>query len=210
MKLKSPIKVFLIFFTFTLLASNDIHSQISQSDFKTAMELLWTNNATLLREVIIDVVDERGNSEQSIENLHKHQTDIGDALKPYYGYEISDKLTRLLDTNVTMAVNFLKAIRSDNADDLENAKQKWYKNTDELVTYLTGINAFLANNELTQLIRDYISSTIDEAITRLKKDSSADTVAYEKAHGLVVTIADMLADAVIKQFPEKFMQKSNF
>jgi hypothetical protein len=180
-------------------------SFVSQSDFKTTMEILWGDHVILTREVIIDVIDDRDGTNEAIENLRKNQRDIGNALRGYYGNNIADKLTSILDYHVTLAANFLKAIKADDANSLESAKQKWYANGDSIVTYLIETNSFLASNELTQMMRDHLAATIEEAFARFKKDTSADLAAYAKVHSQILLFADMLADGIIKQFPEKFI-----
>jgi hypothetical protein len=180
-------------------------SNVSQSDFKTSMEILWGQHAILTREVIIDIMDERNGTAQAIDTLRGNQRDIGNALRPYYGSSVADKLTALCDYHVTLAINFLKAVKSNDPNGLESAKQRLYAHGDTIVSYLTETNSFLASNELTQMMGDYLAATIEEALARFKKDSSADMSAYAKLHSQILLFADMLADGIIKQFPEKFI-----
>ena len=207
--MKIMIRILLLLFLIDISINNvcaQINgSYVSQSDFKTTMEILWGDHVILTREVIIDIIDERSGTTQAIDNLRRNQRDIGNALRPYHGNTVADKLTGLLDFQVTLAVNFLKAVKSDDANDLESAKQKWYANVDSIVSYLTETNSFLASNELTQIMHDHLAATIEEVLARFKKDSSADMTAYAKVHSQILLFADMLADGIIKQFPEKFI-----
>ena len=180
-------------------------SLVSQSDFRTTMEILLVDNTMLQRELIINIIDNRSGNDEAIENLRKKQIDIGNALRPYYRDEITNQLTKLLDGHVTASIEFFKAVKNEDANDLETAKQKWYTNADSILMYLDGSAPFVSSNEMTQAVHELLSATIDEALAHLKKNSTAETTAYEKVHGQIIIIADMFADAVIKQFPEKFI-----
>ena len=54
------------------------------------------------------------------------------------------------------------------------------------------------------MMNDHLKLTTDEAVQRIKKNYDADIVAYDKVHEEILKMSGMLADGIIKQFPEKF------
>ena len=54
------------------------------------------------------------------------------------------------------------------------------------------------------MMTDHLKLTTDEAVQRIKKNYDADVVAYDKVHDEILKMSAMLADGIIKQFPEKF------
>ena len=55
-----------------------------------------------------------------------------------------------------------------------------------------------------KIMHDHLNLTREKAVARQKKDYGADVKAYDKVHMEILSMADMLTDGIIKQFPEKF------
>ena len=54
------------------------------------------------------------------------------------------------------------------------------------------------------MMNDHLKLTTDEAVQRIKKNYDADVVAFDKVQEEILKMSAMLADGIIKQFPEKF------
>jgi hypothetical protein len=57
---------------------------------------------------------------------------------------------------------------------------------------------------MTTMWHDHLRLTKDEAVARLTKNYSADIVAFDQIETLANTMADSMADGIVKQFPDKF------
>jgi hypothetical protein len=185
--------------------SHDPHSAVlSQSDFKAAMRKLWEDHIVWTRNVILNVIDGLEGTDKAVERLLKNQDDIGNAVKPYYGDDAGKQLTQLLYTHITTAADLLKAAKVNDDKAFNDANKKWYDNADEIAAFLSGANPNWKKKDMTQMMHDHLELTTAEAVARLKKDYSADVAAYDKVHDEILMMSDMLADGIMKQFPEKF------
>ena len=58
--------------------------------------------------------------------------------------------------------------------------------------------------EMKVMMKEHLDLTLEEASARLKGDWAADIAAYDKVHGQILHMADMLSAGIIRQFPAKF------
>lgn len=213
MKKKNFLILILLLFSFLSLQAvqaqmmHDNHStKMSTSDFKMAMQKLWDDHVMWTRNVILNIIDDLGGTDKAVERLLKNQDDIGNAIKPFYGDDAGKKLTELLREHIIIAGDLLKAAKSGDQESFKQINQKWYDNADAIASFLSGANPDWTQSDMQTMMKNHLELTTDEAVARLKKDYSADITAYDKVHDEIMEMSDMLADGIIKQFPDKFQK----
>lgn len=171
---------------------------------KTNMRKLWEDHITWTRNVILCLTDGLPGKDQSVKRLLQNQSDIGNAIKPFYGDEAGNKLTDLLKSHIVIAADVVTAATSGNTSALNEANKKWYSNADDISEFLSSANPNWPLADLKMMMNDHLKLTTDEAVQRIKKDYDADVIAYDKVHDEILEMSDMLADGIVKQFPDKF------
>jgi hypothetical protein len=176
-----------------------------QAAFHDAMRKLWEDHITWTRLFLVSAVANLPDKGPTTDRLLQNQADIGNAIKPYYGDPAGEKLTTLLKEHITTAAELVTALQANNTAKAEDAKKRWYANADAIAAFLSAANPGnwpLA--EMKQMMHDHLDLTTTEVAARLKGDWAADLAAYEKVHGQILQMADMLSAGIIKQFPQKF------
>jgi hypothetical protein len=173
--------------------------------FREEMRRLWEDHITWTRLYIVSFVADLPDLDQTAQRLLRNQTDIGDAIKPYYGVEAGDQLTALLEGHILGAVDLLMAARSGDQDAIVTASDNWYVNADQIATFLSQANpAAWPRTDLREQMQMHLDLTLEEATARLTGDFAADIAAYDEVHGHILPFADLLSSGIITQFPEKF------
>ncbi len=123
----------------------------------------------------------------------------------YYGKEAEDKLFTLLAGHYGAIKDYKNAAFSSNKGAMDAAKDKMLKNADEIATFLSSANpknwpkeaivAALAAHG------GYHMAQINEINA---KNFSAEAKTWEAVRNQVYQIADVLANGIVKQFPQKF------
>ncbi len=173
-------------------------------ELKIDMNKLWEDHVTWTRNVILCLVDGLPGADQAVKRLMQNQVDIGNAVKPYYGDDAGNKLTELLKAHIAISADVVKSAKAGNKSTLDSANKKWYANADEISAFLSKANPNWGLADIQMMMNDHLKLTTDEAVHRIKKDYDADIVAYDKVHEEILKMSAMLADGIIKQFPEKF------
>lgn len=170
------------------------------------MRKLWEDHVVWTRNVILCITDELPGKDQAIKRLLQNQTDIGNAIKPFYGEDAGNKLTALLIPHITIAAEVVKVAKAGDVVALDAANKKWYSNADDITVFLNSANPAWGLADLKMMMNDHLKLTTDEAVQRIKKDYDADVIAYDKVHAEILLMSDMLSEGIVKQFPEKFTQ----
>lgn len=173
-------------------------------DLKIGMNKLWEDHVSWTRNVILCLVDGLPGTDQAVKRLMQNQVDIGNAVKPYYGDDAGNKLTELLKEHIAISADVVKAAKNSNKNALDSANKKWYANADEISGFLSNANPNWQLADMRMMMNAHLKLTTDEAVQRIKKDYDADIIAYDKVHNEILEMSAMLADGIIKQFPEKF------
>jgi hypothetical protein len=144
-------------------------------------------------------------SEHVVARPLQNQTDIGNAIKPYYGDAAGNQLTALLRQHILGAADVLVALKAGDQSGLQAALTAWYANAHDIAVFLSTANPKnwpLA--EMDQMMKDHLDATTREAVARNQGDWSADVAAYDAVHLQILSMADMLSSGIIAQFPKKF------
>lgn len=187
---------------------DDDVAPLESAEFKTFnddMRELWSDHVLWTRNVIINILDDAPGTTEAVNRLLQNQEDIGDAIKPYYGDAGGEGLTTLLREHITIAADLLTAANTGDTPALNAANAAWYVNADEIATYLNtanpdhfGLATWKAH------MKEHLDLTLEEATARLNGNYVADVAAFDQIYEQALMMADMLAEGIANQFPDKF------
>jgi hypothetical protein len=177
----------------------------SQDAFHDQMRKLWEDHVTWTRLAIVTFVDGSPSFDATAARLLQNQTDIGDAIKPFYGTAAGTQLTALLHDHITIAVELLQAAKTGNTAAFDGAKTKWYANANDIADFLASANPrSWPRNVMRADMKTHLDQTLAEASHELHGDYPASVRDYEAIHLHILDMADMLSSGIVKQFPHRF------
>jgi hypothetical protein len=191
----------------THAASADNAARISTSEFALRQEMrrLWEDHITWTRLAIISLTTDSADTEATVGRLLKNQTDIGDAVKPFYGEAAGNELTRQLRLHILIAADVVAAARAGDQAGLADAQARWLANADDIAAVLNSVNP--KHWELATMkaeMHKHLDLTTQEAVARLQGNWSADVAAYDEIHEHILHMSDLLSSGLVKQFPNRF------
>lgn len=176
----------------------------AEVDLKNNMYKLWEAHAAKTRNMILCIVDELPGKEQALKSLRQNQVDIGDAIKPFYGEEGGKTLTSLLEQHTALAAEVATAAKAGDDTRREEANTRWNVNAKIIAAYFSNANPYWSTADMQEMMNTHLNLTNDVVQQRVKKNYEADLIAYEKVQVEVVKMSDILAEGIVKQYPEKF------
>src|SRR6266496_2299116 len=185
-----------------------VHAQAvspTRSDFRSAMRKLWEDHVTWTRLFIVSAAADLPDKDATTQRLLQNQTDIGNAVKPFYGEPAGDKLTSLLRDHILISADVVSAAKAQDTAKKDEAAERWGANADDIADFLNKANPkHWSADEMNKMMHDHLDLTTAEAVARLQGDWSADVAAYEKVHEQILKMSDMLSEGIVRQFPNKF------
>jgi hypothetical protein len=176
----------------------------SATRLKQDMRKLWTDHVVWTRDYVIAAVSDAPDAKAATDRLLKNQEDIGNAVGSIYGAAAGTELTRLLKEHITIAVDVVKAAKAGDKGGLAAADAKWQKNGDDIAGFLSKANPNLPRAAVADMMKKHLSTTTAEVVARLNKDWAGDVRAYDEVYNHILMMSDAIADAIVKQFPDKF------
>jgi hypothetical protein len=181
---------------------------VDRDAFHDAMRKLWEDHITWTRLVIVSAITNDqplSDLDATVNRLLRNQDEIGNAIKPYFGNEAGEELSRLLREHITVAADLLFAAKAGNADAVSQASDAWYRNADEIADFLSAANpGNWEQTEMRAMMKEHLDLTLAEALARLEGNYDEEVAIYDEIHRQILHMADMLSDGIIDQFPSRF------
>ncbi len=185
----------------------DNAARISRSEFALRQEMrqLWEDHITWTRLAIISLTTDSPDTEATVGRLLKNQTDIADAVKPFYGEAAGNELTRQLRLHILIAADVVAAARAGDQAQLADAQARWLANADDIAAVLNSVNPkYWKLATMKAEMHKHLDLTTQEAVARLQGNWSADVAAYDQIHEHILHMSDLLSSGLVKQFPNRF------
>ncbi len=186
-----------------------VHSSSAQTakavGLRTNMRKLWEDHITWTRLAIISLESGTPDTDATVGRLLRNQTDIGNAIKPYYGKAAGNELTRQLQAHILIAADVIAAAKAGDSTKLADAQARWVKNADQIAAVLHSVNPrFWKLGAMKAEMHRHLDLTTQEAVARLQGNWTADVAAYDKVHEHILHMSDMPSQGITKQFPARF------
>ena len=169
------------------------------------MRRLWEDHITWTRLFIVSASADLPDTQATTRRLLRNQTDIGDAIKPFYGRAAGKRLSGLLREHILLAAALITAAKAGDQAAGERESRSWYRNANQIADFLHVANpGHWPRREMRSMMRDHLDLTLTEAVAHLERRHGADIRAYERVHRQILAMADMLSDGIAAQFPRRF------
>lgn len=179
--------------------------------FNQAMRKLWEDHITWTRLYIVSAESQLPDTSQTATRLFANQTDIGNAIKPFYGNAAGNELTSLLTAHIAIAAEILSDATNTNPTIQARVPQDitdWYANADQIATFLHTANpSNWSFSQMQTMMHTHLQLTLNEAVDRLQGNYAASVADYDQVHAEILQMADMLSSGIIAQFPQDFSNR---
>lgn len=212
MKLTSPILA--LFVCGAMVAPSSAQTQTPASPesvvvktAQTAASLrdLWIGHGFWVREVAAETLTGNSAGAQNAENQAVANAKlIAASIEPFYGKAASEKLFGLLAGHYSGVKGYLEAADKGSQEKQDAAQKAMVANAEDIALFLSGANPYLPHEALRSMLLAHGGHHIQQIQQLKSKEYAQEAQTWEAMKNHMYAIADALATALAKQFPEKF------
>lgn len=174
-------------------------------DTRLALRDLWVEHTFWVRNYA--VANQAGNAAQAetaAKEVVANATAIANSLQPLYGQPAADQMLTLLAGHWNAIKSYSDASVAKDSAKQEAAKGLLETNGKAIAAFLAKANPYLPETSLVTLLGAHGGHHISQIDQLAKADYAGEAKTWHAMHEHILGIADALADALAKQFPEKF------
>jgi len=175
-----------------------------QMSLQLALRRLWSDHVIWTREYVVAAIANAPDAQAVAGRLLANQEHIGGALVPFYGEQAGTSLTGLLKQHIMIAVDLIEAAKAGEAEKFTDADRRWDQNARDIASLLSSANPNWPEHDVTDLLRQHLKLTKDEATARLQQRWEDDIEAFDQILTEILTVSDVLSAGIVKQFPDRF------
>lgn len=161
---------------------------------------LWEQHIMWTRSFIISTASDLPDLELVTQRLMRNPVDMANVLRPFYGDKNADTFQRLLTEHLSIAGDLVNAAKAGDTVKATELEKKWYKNADEIASFMAEINLYWNKQKWQDFLYDHLKMTEEEASLRLNKEYAEDIKIYDSIEKEALQMADYMTNGIIQQF----------
>lgn len=177
-------------------------------ELRSLMRLVWEQHAAWTRMTIISIAEGLADEALVTQRLLRNPADIASIFRPLYGDAVASRLEDLLTQHLVLAAQLVQQSKAGDSAAAAETERQWYANGEQIASFLAEINPFLSEDRLQPMWREHLDLVRAQAVARLNRDYASDIALYDQGEQLLLQMADELAVALARQFPEAFRATS--
>lgn len=177
----------------------------TSSEVDAALRDLWIGHIFYVRDVAVATVAGNAASAKAGEAaVVANAQAIAGSIEPFYGAAAKDALFKLLAGHYGAVKSYLLAAVAKSKSKQEAATKAIMDNAEQIATFLSGANPNLPKDTVLGLLQAHGGHHIAQIQQLVAKDYAAELQTWADMTKHMYVIADALAGAIAKQFPDKF------
>ena len=173
-------------------------------DLQLALRELWSGHIFWVRAVVLasHYGDEAG-SKAAEDKVVENARALGESIEPVYGKEAADQLFGLLAGHYGATKEYMTARYGMDQATAEKAGEKLNANALEIAVFLSTANPHLPKEAVHGLLLAHTTHHMQQIDAVHKKQFESEAKIWDAMQSHINGIADALANALVKQFPDK-------
>jgi hypothetical protein len=174
------------------------------ADLRVVLNALEREHVDLASQATRNGFDGSADFAASAKQLDANSVEISKAIGSVYGTDAEAKFLEIWRSHITFFVNYTVAAKGGDKAGMAKAVTDLGGYVDAISDFFSGANPNLPREAVHQLVSDHVVLLKTAVDNYGAKDFAGSYAKEHEANNQIGTIADAIAGAVVKQYPEKF------
>lgn len=152
----------------------------SQMNLVFESRLIWRDFATWIEVYLISVFAGFGNQDSVEEKLRTVIIKFSNILSTVFGGEVADQYVSLISNYISTFKSLVASQVSGDTEALKEYTGQLYTNTNEIASFLAGINPFWTERDWNALFDKFNQMIIDESLAFLDNEYTKNIESFDK------------------------------
>jgi hypothetical protein len=176
------------------------------AEMKKDFRNLWLGHIYWVQHAVLNsATDSLAKRDAVKKEVDANTKQIASTITPFYGEARSQQFLNLLDINIGAVREYSEATVAGNTSRQDAALARLASNADDFGAFFSGINPYLSEYTIRGLIAAHGAHHVLQINQYKKKDYAHLEETWKMMREHVYVIADTLTEALVKQFPGKFL-----
>jgi hypothetical protein len=175
-----------------------------KAELRVALGRLLGEHLVLSAEAMRAVLDEAPDAAGARDAISGNTADLSAAIARIYGADAGKAFSEIWDRHVAAYLVYIEAVRADDAEEQERALELLHGYHVDIADFLASANPEIDRAAVEELIRQHVEALIGQVDAYAAGDHRRSVTIVREAYGHMFTVADALADAIARQFPDRF------
>lgn len=171
-----------------------------QLDIIKTLWRLWIEHVLWTRAFIVSASFGLADLDAVTNRLLQNPADFARVLRPLYGNLKAREFERLFTEHLLIAAALVNAAKAGKAAEVEAQRAKWYKNAEEIASFLADINPFWSRSSWRSMLFEHLRMTENEAVQVLTGQYAESIAQYDAIQRQAIVMADEMSQGIIRQF----------
>ena len=178
----------------------------SVAELRQTFRDLWLGHIYWVQHAVLDSMKNSPVERDAVKKeVDANTKQIASVLIPFYGEALSQKFQTLLGVNIDAVREYSEATTAGNKSQQDAALARLASNANDFGVFLSGISPHLSESTARGLLGAHGAHHVLQINQYKKKDYAHLDETWKMMREHVYVIADTLTEALVKQFPSKFL-----
>lgn len=176
----------------------------NQLSLMNKMGILWDQHVFWTRLLIISVLENLKDLEETKKRLLNNPVDIGILFWKFYGPSVQDIITNLLTEHSVIGSKLIASYKNNDTQNINKQNSLWYDNADRMAKAFESINPYYIEKDVKKMLYNHLDLTKNEVALRLAEKYAEDIKNFDMIEKPVLEMANYFSMGIIYQFRNMF------